>query len=203
MRSKFVTASQTAVDALDALLPWANGEPLNAVEVRGRIMRFLSAPIGDDDLLLGLSAADGERLATGRISDSELAGLQRDLRELIVDVLETRARKSLTRLWHWPSLGYGRVIVSRDRKKVTVTWVSGGLRDLLLYTVWHLLTRPDALAVARCEAPAAGNWKQTCGKWFVKRGGRRGPSRKHCSDACRQRVFRKVEGIRRSSPRGK
>ncbi|MBY0494333.1 MAG: hypothetical protein K2Y23_08950 [Cyanobacteria bacterium] len=192
--TKLVTASASATSAADAvrvLLPWANGEALHPAEVRGRIMRFLTTPIEEGDLVVGLTADEGERLAAGVISDARLRRLHQEFQELLADASATQSRKWPKKLWRFPTLSYGRVIVTHDRKDVFVNWISGELRDLLLYTTWHLLTKAKPVALARCSAPAPGDWSKTCGNWLVKQGGRRGPSATRCSATCRQRVNRK------------
>jgi hypothetical protein len=193
---KFVTAA-AAPEALGALLPWVNGEQLHPTEIQGRIVRFLSTPIAGSDLLLGLGADDGYRLAAGRVPAAQLRQLRRDLRDLLADVAEARARPWPKRLWRWPTLGYARVVVTRRRRPVAVTWLSGGLRDLLLYAVWYLLTGLDALTLGHCPAPAAGNWSRRCDNWFIVSGGRRGPRGKYCAQKCRVRAHRKIESAKR------
>jgi hypothetical protein len=86
-------------------------------------------------------------------------------------------------------------------------WVDGGLRDVLLFTLLHLLTTSGAGIVARCPAPAEGDWSRKCGRWFLA--AREGPGRppEYCSPRCtgreRDKERHRADVLRQKAKRAK
>jgi hypothetical protein len=129
---------------------------------------------------------------------------------------------SETPLGHWvsdlPSLRFGvrgepraPVKVSRLGAKARrarlapgayVLLVDGKLPDLVLFLTAHLLAvAPGMVAVTRCEAPLAGDWRERCGQFFIQTGV--GRPRRYCSDSCYRRATdkRKYEPASRAKRR--
>lgn len=163
------------VARLQLLLPWLNGDP---------------------DVLPDERAALFLRSGAVRVGSRELSGVRAGrweadaVRADLLAMLDGRARNLPL-----PSL---QVDVRRDGARYQLT-VHGEPRDAVLYQVARILTDAGAVALARCGAPASGAWKQTCGRWFITGGARRGRTAHFCSTTCRVRSFRKVRSRRLAS----
>ena len=198
-------AENVTARRLEALLPWLNGDAIGRSEVVACVLRLLTSAMFDTpeagDLL-------GWHNLTGRaVSDRQLASLRKELLRVLDETEEPGDRAASVR--GLPSLRFG---IHRARARPVklpteaarraavkgggafrVT-VIGTLRDIVLYAFLRTLTDPGAVYLARCPAPAPGDWSKACGKWLVARGGkRRGRSREFCSDRCRVRAHRVKE----------
>lgn len=68
--------------------------------------------------------------------------------------------------------------------------VSGGIHDLMMFLVLHLLTAEGmAGMLARCPAPRPREWEKTCENWLLRTG--HGRKSEYCSDACKTRAHAK------------
>ena len=87
---------------------------------------------------------------------------------------------------------------AHDEAGAFVLYAAGSLRDLVLFLTLHLLAADGMSgAVRRCQAPAVGNRRERCGKWFVRKMGP-GQPRLHCTDNCRVRFHDEHESKRRN-----
>lgn len=190
----------TVATRLELLLPWFNGDVDEPGEALDRFLALTMAAWGDvaDGVLLGVEVEPGGRLTARQWAN---------LRQVLVDVLETTAEPLVGRtppLHALPSLRFGVSRIrerpaklprgARERRAVEGPGafrrtVSGRLRDVVRYAFERTLTEPGTVHLARCPAPAPRDWSRTCGRWFLK-GGRRGPAARYCSERCRVRAWR-------------
>jgi len=210
MATNNVANATTAPDRLGLLLPWLNGHQLSKRDILSRVMQFASSPVGGE--LVGFQAVQAEQMAAGRISHQQLARIRRDLLALLEDVAAPKAgrtRRWPSRLWRLSSLRFTAASSGRDPQKLStlksqerrdylgagayLMWVSGRLRDVLVYTVMRTLTEPGAVALARCPAPSLDDRSRPCGSWLIAIGARRGRPGTYCSDACRVRTWKEKE----------
>jgi len=210
MAANNVATATTAPDRLGLLLPWLNGDRLSKREILSRVTQFVSSPVGGE--LIGFQAVQAEQMAAGGISDLQLARIRRDLLTLLEDVAAPKAgrtRRWPSRLWRLSSLRF--TAASSGRKDVKLSalntqerraylgpgaylmWVSGRLRDVLVYTMMRTLTEPGAVSLARCPAPSLNDRSRPCGGWLIAIGARRGRPGTYCSDACRVRTWKEKE----------
>jgi hypothetical protein len=202
--------SSTAAYRLAILLPWLNGvESMEAAwGPTHPLNQFVNAS-RRESTVLSWSGGEPSKLALEAI------------RHELIEILEEAEGKVHKRHWngHFVTL---QLIADRVRKRPKRLPPKGSperqalegpgafqlqigvqsLRDLVVYLLKvHTLAESGAVYLARCEAPAAGDWSRSCGKWIAS-GGRRGPRRKYCpGDACRVRAQRR-ERHRRDGRQG-
>lgn len=210
MAANNVATATTAPDRLGLLLPWLNGDRLSKQDILSRVMQFTASPIGGE--LVGFHAVHAEQMATGRISHQHLARIRRDLLAMLEDVAAPKAGRAHpwpSRLWRLPSLKFTAASRGRQAAKLSTLkskerrdylgagayrmWVSGRLRDVLVYSAMRTLTEPGAITLARCPAPSLDDRSRPCGGWLIAIGARRGRPGTYCSNACRVRTWKEKE----------
>jgi hypothetical protein len=188
----------TAAERLQTLLPWVNGDSSDAREPLAAFLKSFDGSASSGHLR-ALYEAGQDELQTGAVS---LDALRRDVEEVLMSGFPPEPGYSYvwgSRTRSLPSLRFGVWLNPHARKlpaKARHWWrtepgafirtVDGKLRDLAPYLVMHLMTMRGMVTLARCPAPAAGDWMKRCGRFLVS--GATGRPRTFCRDACKVRA---------------
>jgi len=182
---------------LNPLLDWVQRDDLPRGEVVRRLRMFIAAfqRRGARPRVSSYSTALARRLTS-----KELAITHAKLGKLVLLAESFQGERHPTKaditpedVWFPLRAASLRFLVAPERGDWT-PWVEAGrLSDLVPFLAYSLLVGPVRLA--RCPAPARGNWKKTCDRLFAQSG--RGRPRRHCSDECTERRADMVKHQRR------
>lgn len=186
----------TAPERIELLLPWLNRDEDDPGDAIGRFLDEFVAARQTETL-----GYDGR---TAALTKRQANQLRRELRH----ILDLAEHVDLGYPWHSQSALKFTVLRQRDRpdrmpkaaaERQAVEGsgafrlqVHGPLPDIVLYAFVQTLLEPGMVQLARCMAPAPGDWSETCGRYLVT-GKRPGRPRIYCSRACRVRAWREKE----------